>query len=127
MHPLFSSYSDNYVQFSKLYTFTRYLVHAIKIRTFCECSFNNYFKLQCNGQEHYHFPILVLPPCFRVLPRFFDQVGDETMYAFSGNKCFFTKSCHNHSYQNYEQSRQKLCTILENKVCIKNQNFQKNI
>ena len=62
MHPLFSSYSDNYVQFSKLYTFTRYLVHAIKIRTFCECSFNNHFKLQCNGQEHYHFPILVLPP-----------------------------------------------------------------
>ena len=27
----------------------------------------------------------------RVRPRFFDQVGYETMYAFSGNKHFFTK------------------------------------
>ena len=28
----------------------------------------------------------------RVRPRFFDQVGYETMYASSGNKHFFTKS-----------------------------------
>ena len=28
----------------------------------------------------------------RVRPRFFDQVGHETMYASSGNKHFFTKS-----------------------------------
>ena len=52
----------------------------------------------------------------RILPRFFDQVGQnghETMYASSGNKHFFTKSCHCQSYQNYEQSQQKLCTILE--------------
>ena len=27
----------------------------------------------------------------RVRPRFFDQVGHETMYASSGNKHFFTK------------------------------------
>ena len=47
---------------------------------------------------------------------FFDQVGHETMYASSGNKHFFTKSCHRQTYQNYEQSRQKLGTILENKV-----------
>ena len=26
---------------------------------------------------------------FRVRPRFFDQVGHETMYASSGNKLFF--------------------------------------
>ena len=52
----------------------------------------------------------------RVCPRFFDQVGHETMYASSGNKHFFTKSCHRQTYQNYEQSRQKLGTILENKV-----------
>ena len=52
----------------------------------------------------------------RVRPRFFDQVGHETMYAPSGNKHFFTKSCHRQTYQNYEQSRQKLGTILENKV-----------
>ena len=27
----------------------------------------------------------------------------ETMYASSGNKHFFTKSCHRQTYQNYEQ------------------------
>ena len=48
----------------------------------------------------------------RVRPRFFDQVG----HASSGNKHFFTKSCHRQTYQNYEQSRQKLGTILVNKV-----------
>ena len=52
----------------------------------------------------------------RVRPRFFDQVGHETMYASSGNEHFFTKSCHCQTYQNYEQSRQKLGTNLENKV-----------
>jgi hypothetical protein len=52
----------------------------------------------------------------RVRPRFFDQVGHETMYTSSGNKHFFTKSCHHQTYQNYEQSRQKLGTILGNKV-----------
>ena len=31
----------------------------------------------------------------RVRPRFFVRVGNETMYArSSGNKHFFTKSCH---------------------------------
>ena len=50
-----------------------------------------------------------------VLSRFFDQVGHETMYAPSGNKHFFTKSCHRQTYQNYEQSRQKLGAILGNK------------
>ena len=39
----------------------------------------------------------------RVRPRFFDQVGHETIYASSGNKHFFTKSCHCKTYQNYEQ------------------------
>ena len=34
----------------------------------------------------------------RVRPRFFDQVGHETMYASSGNKHSFTKT-----YQNHEQ------------------------
>ena len=52
----------------------------------------------------------------RVRPRFFDQVGHKTMYASSGNKHFFTKSCHCQTYQNYEQRQQKLGTILENKV-----------
>ena len=39
----------------------------------------------------------------RVRPRFFDQVGHEILYASSGNKHFFTKSCHRQTYQNYEQ------------------------
>ena len=38
----------------------------------------------------------------RVRPRFFDQVGHESMYASSGNKHFFIKSCHHQTYQNYE-------------------------
>ena len=38
------------------------------------------------------------------------------MYAPIGNKHFFTKSCHPQTYQNYEQSQQKLGTFLENKV-----------
>ena len=52
----------------------------------------------------------------RALSRLFDQVGHETSYASSGNKHFFTKYCHRQTYQNYEQSKQKLGTILENKV-----------
>ena len=60
----------------------------------------------------------------RVRPRFFDQVGHETMYASSGNKHFFIKSCHHQTYQNYEQSWQKLGTILENKY-LKNQKLKK--
>ena len=42
----------------------------------------------------------------RVRPRFFDQVGHETMFAFSGNKHVITKSCHCQTYQNYEQPPQ---------------------
>ena len=49
-------------------------------------------------------------------PRFFDQVGHQTTYASMGNKHFITKKCHRQTYQNYEQSRQKLGTFLENKV-----------
>ena len=52
----------------------------------------------------------------RVRQIFFDQIGHETMYASSENKHFFTKSCHRQTYQNNEQSRQKLGTILVNKV-----------
>ena len=52
----------------------------------------------------------------RYRPRFFDQVGHQIMYVYIGNKHFFTKSRYRQTYQNYEQSRQKLGTILENKV-----------
>ena len=43
----------------------------------------------------------------RVRPRFFDQVGHESMYASSGNKHF---SLNLQTYQNYEQSQDKLGT-----------------
>ena len=52
----------------------------------------------------------------RVLSRFFDPVGHETMYASSENKHFLTKKCHRQTYQNYEQRAQKLGTFLANKV-----------
>ena len=41
-------------------------------------------------------------------PRFFEQVGHETMFVSSGNKHFFTKSCHHQTYQNYEQPPQSI-------------------
>jgi hypothetical protein len=56
--------------------------------------------------------------------RFFDQVGHQTMYAFIGNKHFFTISSHRQSYQNYEQSRQKFVTFLEHKCMYVLKNFR---
>ena len=40
----------------------------------------------------------------RCRPRFFDQVGHQTTYAFTGNRHFFTISCHHQTYQYNEQS-----------------------
>ena len=54
------------------------------------------------------------------------RAGHETKYASIGNNYFFTKSCHPQIYQNYEQSRQKLGTFLENKVFQKSK-FSKKI
>ena len=51
----------------------------------------------------------------RVRPRFFDQVGHQTTNASIGNRYFSLNNvCQ--TYQNYEQSRQKLGTFLVNKV-----------
>ena len=58
----------------------------------------------------------------RVRPRFFDQVGHQTTNASIGNKYFFSILCHRQTYQNYELSRQKLGTFLENKVLYSLQN-----
>ena len=52
----------------------------------------------------------------RYRPRFFVQVGHQTTNASIGNKYFSTKKSHPQTYQNYEQSRQKLGTFFENKV-----------
>ena len=57
----------------------------------------------------------------RNCPGFFDQVGHETMYASSGNKHFFTKSCHRQTYQNYEQPpRTSQNSYFKVIFCIKN-------
>ena len=57
----------------------------------------------------------------RVPPRFFDQVGHETMYASSGNRHFFTKSCHPQTYQNYEQPpRTSQNSYFQSFFCVKN-------
>jgi hypothetical protein len=47
-----------------------------------------------------------LPTRYR--PRFFDQVGHQTISACIENKYFFTKSCHRQTYQNYEQPPESL-------------------
>ena len=46
--------------------------------------------------------------CIRDRPRFFDQVGHQTTFAYVGNKHLFTKSCHRQTYQNYEQPPKRL-------------------
>ena len=69
----------------------RFIFYNTKTRFFTTSSLIFYEKCQ-----QYRFYI-------RGSPRFFDQVGHETMYASSGNKHFFTKSCHRQTYQNYEQ------------------------
>ena len=58
----------------------------------------------------------ILKNCFvsiyihiRYRHRFFDQDGHQTKYASIGNKHFFSKT-----YQNEEQSQQKLGTFLGN-------------
>ena len=57
-----------------------------------------------------HIVYLFCQPSYisiRYRPRFFDQVGHQTMSACIENKHFFTKSCHQ-TYQNYEQPPQSL-------------------
>ena len=49
----------------------------------------------------------------RYRPRFFDQDGHQ-LEIWNWN--FFTISCNNQTYQNYEQSWQKMSIFLENKV-----------
>ena len=64
----------------------------------------------------YFFLLRTVYILVRVRPRFFDQVGHQTNNASIRNKYFFNKLCHHQTYQNYEQSRQKLGTFLVNKV-----------
>ena len=59
--------------------------------------------------------------CTRVHPRFFDQVGHETMYASSGNKHFFAKSCQT---KIMSRAYKKWAQFLKIQY-LKNQNYQK--
>ena len=72
-------------------------------------------KEQVQSRDQVRSELLAVAAAVESVQGFFDQVGHETKYASSGNKHFFTKSCRQ-TCQNYEQSRQKLGTILENKV-----------
>ena len=63
----------------------------------------------------FQLAILAQQSKVRYHSRFFVQPGHETTCASSVNKHFFTISCQRQTYQNYEESRQKLSTILENK------------
>ena len=73
------------------------------------------YLLTYQGQEGMHT---------RYLSRFFDRWAHETMYAYIGNKHFFTKSWHHQTYQNSKISWQKMCSILVIKG-FKNWSFQK--
>ena len=55
----------------------------------------------------------------RYRPRFFDQIGHQTTCAFMRNKHFSNKLCHHQTYENYEQSWQKLDTFLVKKLLYK--------
>ena len=64
-----------------------------------------------------HYPVQSSHTYIRVHPRFFDQVGHQNTNASIRNKYIFTNIfIVRLTYQNYEQSRQKLSTFLLNKV-----------
>ena len=79
-------------------------------------TFHNHFYVKTGQMSVRFFVVFHDTINLRYRPRFFDQVGHQTTYASIGNKHFFNKSCLRQTYQNYEQSRQKLGTLLENKV-----------
>jgi hypothetical protein len=64
--------------------------------------------------------------CSRDRPRLFDQYGHQTTNVSIVNKYCFTKWYHPQTYQNFEQSRQKLGTFLVNEVLWKSK-FSKNL
>ena len=80
--------------------FKKIFLHWLRTTVFCMIQKN----ISKNTTVKYHLSAVLGTVISRVCPRFFDQDGHETMYAFSGNKHFFTKSSHHQTYQNYEQS-----------------------
>ena len=72
------------MRFDYLYHDTVICLIQILGYLFHQCEFIGYF---CS-KNHTRAVLL------RVRPRFFDQVGHETMHASSGNQHFFTRSYH---------------------------------
>ena len=72
-----------------------------------ECNRLDIFGLQGNHTSLVS-NLFICGAYVRCLPRFFDQVGHQSMSAYIENKHFFTKSCHRQTYQNYEQTPQSL-------------------
>ena len=69
------------------------------ILAFQDCKLNN--TLNYAQLSHINVSLQLR---IRVRPRFFDQVGHETMYASSVNEHFCTKSCHPQTYQNMNRA-----------------------
>jgi hypothetical protein len=81
----------------------------------------NFSSIEENMElSHIHLAVNDVP--FRYRPRFFDQVGHQTMSSYVENKHFFTKSCHCQTYQNYEHSSKFAKFVLSKSIFgIKNQ------
>ena len=92
------------------------LRHGMQLQSRTGGTFSNQVGTSCYGGRNLPSLIDIALKCGflknRYRPRFFDQVGHQTIYASIGNKHFFTKSCHHQTYQNFEKSRQKLGTFL---------------
>ena len=73
------------------------------VRTIPHNSWCYFVKFTSTNSSKWVLPSIGLEARSRIRPRFFDQVEHKAMYASSGNKHFFTKSCHLQTYQNYEQ------------------------
>ena len=61
----------------------------------------------------------------RYRPRICDQGGHQNTYESIWNRHVFTKSCHIQTYQNYEQSRQKLGIFFRKQSTLKIKVFKK--
>ena len=88
----------------------------LKLDNLSRQEIQHWFKSKFSILKTYTKSTLEQGPLSRYRHRFFDQIGHQSIYASIGNKHFFTKWCHCQTYQNYEQSRQKLGTFLGDKV-----------
>ena len=99
--------------------------HLDEIANHTSCLMMTQYKSQAVNERYFKVCSFYIPYShIRYLSRFFDRWAHVTMYAYIGNKHFFTKSCHHQTYQNSKISWQKMCLILLIKG-FKNWSFQK--